>query len=146
MLERTFEEEVKAILNDEKFKEEYKKSLEHKYKWALKRNEELLITEKLNIDNLKQESFCGANTKYSQKGLVFFYNSYDDLLAIVIVFYDSSVYKIVLEHTETADNFNGWYDELSYAKFLPEPYADPADLVALSIGFNFIYQPKYRKH
>ena len=115
------------------------------YEWALERNKILVSSEKISKDNLKLESFCGENTKYAKPGLVFLYNSINELLAFKIVFNNESVYKIVFEHKETADTCNGWYDELSYAKFLPEPYADPMDLIMLACGFDMIYTPKYKK-
>ena len=61
------------------------------------------------------------------------------------IFYNSSIFKVVSEHVETKELSNRWYEELNYAKLLPEPYADPMDLIILSNAFDMIYKPKYKK-
>ena len=133
------------LIDDDKLMKIHEEREKMEYEWALERNKILDKSEKISKDNLKLESFCGENTKYAKTGLVFFYNSINELLAFNIVFNNTSIYKIVFEHEETADTYNGWYDELSYAKFLPEPYADPMDLIMLACGFDMIYTPKYKK-
>ena len=140
-----FEKGDRMNIDDEKILQMHLEREKLKYEWALECNKKLVTSEKIFISDLKCESLCGENTKYAQTGLVFFYNSTDELLSFEIVFNNTTVYKIVFEHKETASTYNGWYDELSYAKFLPQPYADPMDLIMLACGFDKIYTPKYKK-
>ena len=59
-----------------------------------------------------------------------------------IIFYNSSIFKVVSEHVETKELSNQWYEELNSAKFLLAPYADPMDLIILSNAFDMIYKTK----
>ena len=145
MSEYTFEEIIEMWNNDPEIKELRVKFAKEEYKWALERHKILIESKKIYLEDLKNESLSGKNTEYATKGLVFFYNSQDVLLCWQIIFYNSSVFKVVCEQMEINDLSDGWHEELNYAKFLPEPYADPMDLIILSNAFNLIYKPKYRE-
>ena len=146
MPEYSFDEIIEMWNNDDEIKKFRMERMKDEYKWALEHNEKLVTAEKISVKNLKSESYCGDNTVYAERGLVFFYNSQDELLAWKIIFDKrNSVFNIVYKHEETADTSNGWYDELNYAKFISIPFADPMDLIMLSNGFAMIYSPKYGK-
>ena len=145
MPEYTFDEIIEMWNNDPEIKELRIKLAKEEYKWALERHKILIESKKIYLKDLKKESICEKNTEYATRGLVFFYNSQDVLFGWEIIFYNSSIFKVVSEHVETKELSNRWYEELNYAKFLPEPYADPMDLIILSNDFDMIYKPKYKK-
>ena len=145
MPEYTFEEIIEMWKNDDEIKKFHIQQAKEDIKWALECHEKLINCKKIPLSDLKNGSICGENTEYASRGLVFFYNSTDVLLGWEIIFDNSSVFKVVYKHVETPVLSNGWYEELNYAKFLPQPYYDPMDLFMLSSAFRMIYKPKYGK-
>ena len=140
---------IQLLNRDDNLRLAYEQNL-----WSYDRIEEAKIIledleelPKLDKTFLSNPLLCGYETEYAERGVLFLFNTNDEVLYIRECFSeeDNTVYHIILYHKEEVNYSSQWFYDFDYAKFLKMEYADRLDLIRLSTDFAELLHPKYKK-